>query len=270
MVTGLIISLSLLIAHDTAAQPVTGLVEQALDNPDFKWNSIRSDKVILYYQPGTFAGRHRQVLLRSAEIAISEVLEFMNEPEYKRILHVFYVGSREEMNKLVGRTYTGLATWTASGVFLVCNREWRAFDKHEIAHVLTMGMWGAPDSTSRWMVEGVAIYNDGWCREYSVDEIAAELLSQNKLPSLGSLFTNFRELGEINAGIYAASFIGFIRETYGADAVRKMWKNGTGGIKELPESSTDQLEESWKTYLLNKVGDDIDVDLETINDKGCG
>jgi len=270
IITSLIATLSLPINPEAAAQSVTGLVAQALDNPDFDWNSIRCDKVILYYQAGTFAGRHRQALLRSAELAISEVLVFMNESEYNRILHVFYVGSREEMNTLVGRTYTGLATWTASGVFLVSNPEWRSFDKHEITHVLTMGMWGAPDSTSRWMVEGVAIYNDGWCREYSVDEIAAELLSQNKLPPLERLFANFRELGEINAGIYAASFIGFIRETYGADKVYDLWKNGTADIERILDSSTDQLAKSWKSYLLNEVGDDFDVDLEAINDKGCG
>ena len=93
-----------------------------------------------------------------------------------------------------------------------------------------MGMWGSPDPSSRWMIEGAAIYNDGWCGEYSIDEIAAEFLSQNKLPPLETLFTDYRELGQ----------------------------------------NIQQLEKSWKSYLLNKVGADVDVDLETINDKGCG
>ena len=260
----------LAIAPEVPAQDNVDLVKQALDNPEFEWNSIRSDEVILFYQPGTFAGRHRFALLRSAEIAIAEVLEFMDEPEYGRTLHVFYVGSRGEMEKLVGQPYTGSATWTASGIFLVCSQDWRSFDKHEITHVLTMGMWGSPDPSSRWMIEGVAIYNDGWCGEYSIDEIAAEFLSQNKLPPLETLFTDYRELGEIRAGMYSGSFIGFLREMYGAYAVRGLWKDGASEIEELLGLNIQQLEKSWKSYLLDKVGADVDVDLETINDKGCG
>ena len=269
-IAGLIMVVFLPIAPEAITQNATGLVQQALDNPEFEWNSIRSDEVILFHQPGTFAGRHRLALLRSAEIAIAEVLEFMDEPEYTRPLHVFYVGSRGEMEKLVGQPYTGFATWTASGIFLVCNPEWRSFDKHEITHVFTMGMWGSPDPSSRWMIEGVSIYNDGWCGEYSIDEIAAEFLSQNKLPPLDTLFTDYRELGEIKAGMYSGSFIGFLRETYGAYAVRGLWKDGTAQIEELLGQNIQQLEKSWKSYLLNKVGADVDVDLEKINDKGCG
>ena len=266
----LVAALFMPIAPAATAQDVSGLVQQALENPEFEWNSIRSNEVILFYQPGTFAGRHRLALLRSVEIAIEEVLEFMEEPEYERLLNVFYVGSRGEMEKLVGQPYTGCATWTASGIFLVCNPEWRSFDKHEITHVLTMGMWGSPDPSSRWMIEGVSISNDGWCREYSIDEIAAELLSQDNLPPLETLFTDYRELGEIKAGMYSGSFIGFLRETYGAHTVRELWKSGTIEIEELLGVNTQQLEKSWKSYLLDKIGADVDVDLEKINDKGCG
>ena len=125
----LVAALFVPVAPAATAQDVSGLVQQALENPEFEWNSIRSDEVILFYQPGTFTGRHRLAHLRSAEIAISEVLEFMDEPEYARLLHVFYVGSRGEMEKLVGQPYTGFATWTASGIFLVCNPELVPFYK---------------------------------------------------------------------------------------------------------------------------------------------
>ena len=76
------------------------------------------------------------------------------------------------------------------------------------------------------MIEGIAVYSDGWCREYTIDEIAFRFLSDGQLPPLQELFDDYGTLGEIRGGMYAASVIGFIRDTYGADALRKVWRDG--------------------------------------------
>jgi hypothetical protein len=246
------------------------LVTRALEDSSFTWLSSESSDVRIYYQPGSFAERHRAMLLRSVTGALEEALECLEEPEYDRLLRVFYVESRQEMERLVGRPVTGFANWEASGVFLVFNPEWRSFEKHEITHVLTMELWGAPDPGSRWMVEGLPIYCDGWCREYSVDEIAFQLLSDGDLPPIEELFENYAALGEIRAGFYSASVIGFIRRTHGAKALRALWLDGHGDLRESIGTDADQLEASWKRYLKSSVDANVKVDLETVSRLGCG
>jgi len=250
-----------------SAQEPAGPIERALT--DSSWESVEAESVTVFFKPGSFAERHRHMLLRSAQVALSEVVECLGEAEYDRELRLIYVDSREEMNELAGRPATGLAVWTENGVFLVVNPQWRSFEKHEITHVVTMGVWGPPDPTSQWMIEGISISCDGWCREYSIDEIAYHLLSHGELPPLPELFDNFRSLGEVRGGVYAASIIDFIRTTYGTDAVRKLWTEGTGDRIGSAAAKIEEVDALWKEHLERTVGD-VDVDYDVIKENGCG
>jgi hypothetical protein len=210
------------------------------------------------------------MLLRSMEKSVKEVLDLLEEYESAETLNVFYVESRAEMESLIGRPVTGFSAWGVNTIFLVVNSDWRSFEKHEFTHIVTMGRWGYPDPGSSWMIEGISIYCDGWCREFTVDQIAFKLVSEDQLPPLQVLFEKYSELGEIKAGFYAGSFIGYIHEKFGMAAVRKIWLNGTENLESLLGEKIDQIEKSWKTYLKEKVSPEIKVDLKTINELGCG
>jgi len=266
------IVLATLLGVVAAASPALAqdLVRKALEDSSFVWRSSQSVGIRIYYQKGSFAERHRAMLLRSAKAAIGEVQKSLDESPLARPFHLFYLESREEMERITGSPVTGFANWGANGVFVVLNAGWRSFEKHEICHVFTMGRWGTPHDSSRWMIEGIAIYADGWCREYTVDEIAFRFVTDGELPPLRELFDNYRTLGEIKAGIYAASIIGFIRDTYGAGALRAIWRDGTENLTEPLGTGTDEIEASWKRYLKMRVREDIDVDLEAIDELGCG
>ena len=266
----ILVLLLLVFATNAGGQPPDNLVQRALHDSTFSWLSSSANGIKIFYQKDSFAEKHRMMLLRSAETTVHEVLEFLDEPAYEPLLNIFYVESRDEMKRLVGRPYSGFADWEASGIFLVLNSEWRSFEKHEFTHVITMGVWGPPDVTSRWMIEGIAICSDGWCREYTVDEIAFHLLSNGQLPSLQELFDDHASLGEIRAGFFAASFIGFIRSTYGMPKLRSLWSKGAGNLNEVLGNELNQIESSWKLYLERNVRRDVHVDLETINESGCG
>jgi hypothetical protein len=257
-------------ATEISGQEIDDLVQKALSDSTFTWRTTASDRIKIYYQRDSFAERHRMMILRSITTAVDEVLDLLGESKWDSRLNVFYVESREEMKRLVGRPYTGFSNWTANGIFIVLNPEWRSFEKHEFTHVVTMGLWGSPDVTSRWMIEGLAIYSDGWCREYTVDEIAFYFLSNDQLPSLQELFDDFANLGEIRAGISAASIIGFIRNTYGMPKLRNLWFNGVGNLEEVLGKDITQIENSWKLYLKRTERKDIQVDLDKINKLGCG
>jgi len=266
-----VIALLSLAAAVTVAQDPNDLVQKALDDSTFDWRSSEvEDGVRVYYTTGSFAERHRATLARSAAAAWGEVQATLEEPGYESVLNVFYVESREEMERIVGRPVTGFANWSAGGIFLVVNPEWRSFEKHEMTHIVTLGVWDWPDSTSRWMVEGICIYVDGWCREYSVDEIAFQYMSGGQLPPLQTLFDDYRSLGEIRGGVSAASLIGFVHDTYGIDAVRSLWDNGSGDVKQSIGVSLDELESLWKEHLGRTADKDVEVDLEAIDEFGCG
>ena len=210
------------------------------------------------------------MLLGSMRTTVDEVLKLLNEPRYESVLNVFYLDSRDQMKRIVGSPYSGFSDWSGNGIFLVLNPEWRSFEKHEFTHAITMGVWGDPDATSRWMIEGIAVYSDGWCREYRVDEIAFHFFSNDQLPTLRELFDNYVRLGEIRAGFSAASFIGYIHKTYGMRMVRRLWTEGTKNLDELLRGELDVIERSWKIYLERNVRKDIHVDLDAINKSGCG
>lgn len=246
------------------------LAQIALNDTTFNWHSSQSNNIKIYYQEDSFAERHNKMLLRSLELSIQEVLLELEQDAYTEPLNVFYVSSREEMKRIIGAPVTGFAAWGHDAMFLVVNPEWRSFEKHEFAHVVTMERWGRPHDSSRWMVEGIAIHCDGWCREHTVNEVAYQLLIEEQLPSFAGLFNNYSELGEIRAGFYSASLICFLRDQYGMEYVRNIWQQGTGKLEELLDNNIETIEDSWRQYLRDNRGGDSNVDLNTIDDLGCG
>jgi hypothetical protein len=244
--------------------------QRALGDPEFDWKAIENEWARIYFKSGSFAERHREMLLRSVTASIDEDLAFLGEATYGRTLNVFFVDDRPDMERITGRPVTGFAHWGADSIFLVCSPEWRSFEKHEFAHIVTMGEWGPPHETSRWMIEGIAIAADGWCQEYSVDAIALHYLQGGELPALGELPDRLGELGEIRGGVYAASVLAFIRNEYGAEALRGLWENGFDDISSISNLSIKTLEEKWRGYLEKTVDDSIPVDIEAIDNGGCG
>jgi hypothetical protein len=262
--------LTVLFPHQLAGGEPNDYLIRIQNDSRFSWDSISNAGIAIYYQKGSFAAKHRIMLLSSLENSVSEVLGLLQESEYTVDLNVFYLESRDEMEAIVGKPYTGFANWSAKCIFLVLNPERRSFERHEFAHIVTMGLWGRPNPTSRWMIEGIPVYCDGWCQEYTVHQIALNLLKANEMPELGELFDEYVSLGEIRAGFSAASFISFIAETYGPDKLRELWHLGSDRIEEVLGDSLSTLETSWRECIQQSASDDIEIDLESIMEEGCG
>lgn len=258
------------LATGAAAEDSSELVQKALGDSTFTWKSLSGKGVEVYYLEGSFAEKHRAVLLRSAEAMIAEVLGMLEEPEYDRPLKIFYLESRDQMIRIAGGTYAGYSDWGGHAILVVVNAEWRSFEKHEFAHVVTMGRWGRPQASSTWMIEAIPVWADGWCREYTVDEVAHALLMKGELPSLKEFLEDYASLGEIRAGFMGGSLIGFLRHEYGMDAVRELWIAGTDDLEDILGGDMLDFEEAWHRYLEDTVDSGVEVDLEAIDDQGCG
>ena len=54
------------------------------------------------------------------------------------------------------------------------------------------------------------------------------------------------------------------------DIVKSLPKEAQEALDELLGADVDQVENSWRAYLKLKVSGDVEVDLEAIDDLGCG
>jgi len=248
----------------------TGMAQAALSHPDFVWKSIKGDGCRIHYQPGSFAARHVVMLLRSAERSIEESLEFLEVEEYGRRIEIFYVNSREEMKKLVGMGSTGFADSESNSVYLVCKDDWRSFDQHEITHILSLTIWGNPHEPVEWIREGLAVYVDGRCGQYTINDLVRYVLEEDEFPSLKTVIFGFREQNDLIAYLKCGSVVGYIYETYGLEALRKLWDEGVENVQNVLGMTLDELEAEWRAHILEGSSLETDVDWKAIEDHGCG
>jgi len=267
----LFIAVTLTLAAGTARPQATdSLVDRALANPDFTWHSLAEGGVRLYYQPGTFAERHRIMLLRSAQAALDKGLAFLALAPDDHELRVIYVDDRAQMKALIGSPYTGLAEASSHGVFLVCNPEWRSFDTHEIAHILSLTRWGNPGDTSRWMIEGLPNAVDGWCMTADVHRIASYLVTAGRWPGLSAFTANASALGEVPAAVFAASLLRHLRDTYGAAILEEMWRSGLEATLKARKIDPKLVEAEWLGSLSNPRNPLTEAEWKQMDADGCG
>jgi hypothetical protein len=260
----------LLSAGSARAQTTESLIDRAIANRDFTWQSVAADGVRVYYQPGSFAERHRVMLLRSAKAAMDTGLEFLGGKRDARELRVIYVDSRAQMETLIGRPYTGLAVRDGHGVLLVCNPEWRSFDTHEIAHILTYGRWGDPIEASAWMLEGLPNAVDGLCQTSDMDRIAAYLLAADRWPGLSEFTKNAASLGEIPVAAFGASFLRYLRGKYGTAILEECWRSGLSAALAKRNIAPKQVEKDWLDTLRDRDDPLTDAEWKKIDTDGCG
>ena len=245
-------------------------IDRALANPDFTWLSVAEGGVRLYYQPGSFAERHRVMLLRSAQGAVRQGLDYLEMDPDDLELRVLYVDDRSQMEALIGHTYAGLGDWEGHGVFLVANEAWRSFDTHEIAHVLSIGRWEWATEASQWMIEGLPIAIDGWCQTASVDRLASYLVSAGHWPGLAAFLADPRALGEVPGGTLGASLIDHLRRHYGATIIEDAWKMGLEAAMEKRDLDPAAMEAEWLEYLERVPGPVGEAEWKTLDEEGCG
>jgi len=266
----LVVAILSMSAAAAGTQAVDSEVDDALANPKFTWLSIAEGGVRVYYQPGSFAERHRIMLLRSAQAAEAKGLAFLEQKADSLELRVIYVDDRAQMEQLIGHRYSGYSDWTGHGVFLVCNPDWRSFETHEITHILSMDRWGRPTEGSSWMVEGLPIAVDGWCQTADVDRIASYLVAAGRWPGLSEFPAKASSLGEIPGGVFSASLIRHLRERYGAAIIEEVWRSGLEKALKDRKLDPKRVEEEWLD-ALRRVADPLTEEgWQKLLAGGCG
>lgn len=251
------------------AQEPAGLAASALADSSFSWIPRRINGFRVYFAAGSYPAAHQDSLLKRLPRALSHVRALINAPALRAPLDVFFVESRAQMTTLIGARATGFAEPFTRSVFLMTNPEWRAFERHEIMHVVAQHAWGPPAPGTDWLSEGLAQAADGRCAGHSNADILLSLTTRHGWIPLDTMLTKFRAQPDLRAYLQAATFVDFLLRRHGRRAVREMWRNGARPDSVIGAHTLRVIERAWKGQLRARRRVTAKT-LAAVESKGCG
>jgi hypothetical protein len=264
-----IASALLWIVAPLAAQPPAGLGASALTRPDFTWSMDSVPGVRAYFLRGTYADIHRDSLLRRLPDAVAHARAMIAAPAAPGPIDVFFVERREQMQALTGANATGFAHTSARAVFLVTNPDWRAFERHEIMHVVSVQAWGRDGMSKAWLLEGLAQAADGSCGGHTNEAIAIALASRSGWIDLATLVHRFREQSDLRAYLQAAAFTDYLLRNAGVEPLRELWVAEADTSTRVRGRTLADWEREWRGTLARSSGVPAST-IERVELKGCG
>lgn len=235
------------------------------------WASAETPGFHLHYPSGTpvagrvpaLGGQAREAHLRN--LALLEAGAFTTAAP----IELFFLNSREEMERLTGRRWGGMALVDDQGAILVVDEHGQAPLQHELMHVLSHALWGKPRAPWQWINEGLATSVLPGCGGYGFHELAAELRARDSLPAPERLAHGFFELDGLHAYLAGASLVRYVRDRWGIGAVRALWQGGLEGGTKAIGTSVPELDRDWRAHLAS-VSAAPSAAWGEIEAKGCG
>ncbi len=255
---------------ETAGQAPQGLARRALADSSFTWITRRAPGLRVHFLAGSYAAEHQDSLMARVAAARAHDLALLGEERYDPTLQLFFLQDRPQMEHLLGMRATGFADMQNGSVFLMTNPDWRAFERHEVMHVLATQLWGRPAEPSAWIQEGLAQFADGACGGYPIDPVVVGLAGGRGYVPMDTLTTRFRRLDDLTAYLQAASFVGYIYRRYGRDVVRDAWRRGLDSAARALHRTPSELRGEWMGGLPTPGDGPPPGEIERIRSKGCG
>jgi hypothetical protein len=241
-----------------------------LADSSFVWQVTRSAHTQIYVPAGSAVAARLPDLVDSLETARAAALAIVGEgerPGEPRVA-VFLVDTREDMQRLIGHPYGGLATIGELTAAFVAGPGYHPFFRHELTHVYAAVRWG-PMQSGEWLTEGLATLATGPCQGHSVDAVAAGYRRAGELPAVTALAADLRAIPELPGYFAAASLVKFIREREGLGALRALWRGerpGTDSAHPLG-ARTAEIESAWHR-LLDGLAPAV-LDTTRLRREGC-
>jgi len=243
-------------------------VQRILSDNRYEWVTVETTNTRIHFPRGTFAEANQTAIRERAEESRNTVLRRLAKPDYSEILDLFYVDSREDMAVLTGTPVTGYAYFDDSAVVLVFNETWRAFERHELTHVVTLGTW--PEPAGMAVVEGLATYVDGECGGYPNGRVIRAIQEKEGLIPLETLAGDFRGQRDLTAYLQAAATIEFMVRKEDPEVIRLLWDQGLQFAPSLLEISTGDFERDFREWLSSAFEPIPAKAWEAISGGGCG
>ena len=255
-------------AGSSEASAPSPQVQRILRDARYEWVTLETENTRIHFPTGSYAEGISNILPGQAEGARRDVLGRLSVAEYPDPLHFFYVDSREDVASLTGSPATGYSFFNDHAVVMVVNEDWRAFERHELTHTVTLGTWADPAGPA--VVEGLATYVEGACGGYENGRIARTFLDGGLLISLETLAQDFRGQNDLVAYLQAGSMIEFVVESGGPEVVNLLWDQGLHAAPSLLGMSPEAFQQEFGDWIRSKHAPITDVALTAIRSGGCG
>jgi hypothetical protein len=265
-----VVALALVAACASDQSGPSNRAEAILEDSRYNWVSLETAGARIHYAEGSYAERQRDVLADWVASARRAILEDLGLSDYPETVDVFYVDAREDMRQLTGSPVTGFAFIEGRAVVLVFNEDRRAFERHELTHVISRNVWGEPGAPGAATLEGFAVYVDGDCGGYEVGRVARTLLEKDMLLDWESLLGAFRAQDDLIAYLQAASLVEFVDGQGIEGVLPKLWSGGLGAAPEILGISWSEFEGRWLDWLRMSYTAIPDPAWERIRSGGCG
>lgn len=249
--------------------PPAGLAASALADRSFAWVRREVPGFRVHFLERSYAAAHQDSLLARLPPALAHARDLIHAPALSGPIDLFFIESRVQMTALTGARATGFAQPSASAVFLVTNPEWRAFERHEIMHVVAERTWGSPAAGTEWLQEGLAQAADGMCAGYPNAEVAAALAARHGWLTLDAVLRRFREQPDVRAYLQAAAFTETLLREHGPAPLRRLWREGAGPGSRVAGLPLAVLERRWREALSAPLPLRVGT-LARVESRGCG
>lgn len=217
--------------------------EEALSKVDFHWTKDSTKHYNYYYEQNTITSNYIDSTKFYYEKEFSELLNYLGVQSYNKKLSVFMLDSRERMEKLVGITTNGAAHPEDGTFYNVFNQNIGSFDKHEACHIIAASEWGR--CYAAWIGEGLAVGSDGVWWSYELHSLANYLYKKGKLLQIKELIENFHNYSDIITYPESGSFVKFIKEKYGLDLIKNLYKEGAIAFEKRLNKNLSVIEGEW-------------------------
>ncbi|HEX9893355.1 MAG TPA: hypothetical protein VGA78_05495 [Gemmatimonadales bacterium] len=251
------------------AQEPTGLAASALGNPAFTWLRRSVPGFRVYILADSYPARYQDSLLARLPSAARHAEAMLQIEPLAQPIDLFFIESREQMTQLIGARATGFAQPSARAVFLVTNPTWRAFERHEIMHVIAGQAWGRPGPNTDWLVEGLAQAADGRCGSFTNADVLLALATRRGWIPFPTVLTEFRNQPDLRAYLQAAAFVDQLLGRFGPTPLKELWTRGAAVDSVLGGMTLMAIEEEWRAEL-RETARLSDGELAAIETKGCG
>ncbi len=247
-----------------------GIAAASLADTSFRWIERTAPGFRVHIQTGSYAAAHQDSLVARLPSAAAHARELIGAPQLAGPIDLFFIESRTEMNRLIGtRRATGFAEPSSRTVLVMTNAGWRAFERHEVMHVVAGQAWGPAAPGTDWLVEGLAQAADGFCAGHPNEEVAWALARRHGWIPLRDVLTRFRAQPDLRAYLQAAAFTAFLLHEAGPDALRDLWRHGATAATPVAGRTLAEQEARWRTGVSSDWTP-APGQLDRIEVVGCG
>jgi hypothetical protein len=246
-----------------------GLAASALADSSFTWVRRSAPGFRVYFLADSYPAAHQDSLLARLPPAVAHTRALIDAPPLIAPFDLFFIETRAQMAALIGGRATGFAQPSTRTVFLVTNPGWRAFERHEIMHVVAQHAWGPPAPGNDWLQEGLAQAADGVCAGYSNGDVMLGFTARHGWIALDTMLTRFRAQPDLRAYLQAAAFVDYLLRQYGPAPLAELWRTGSRPDSLIHGISLAVLERRWRQQL--RPGREVSsTTLAAVESNGCG